>query len=172
MPSEPGGQRGWWLEDAVPGSVLQHPGGRTIDEAEHVWLAWVTHNLSDIHGDAHAASRRDWGRPLVLGMLTAAIVIGLASPATPPPEDAATGLTDGWSSIRLTGLVFAGDTLRAESSIHAVDASPDGRSGRVRRTIRGRNQRGDIVAVIEEERGIPSRRPSEKRLLTARPAVG
>jgi acyl dehydratase len=157
MASEPGGQRGWWLEDAVAGTVLRHPGGRTIDEAEHVWLAWVTHNLSDIHGDAHAATRSEWGRPLVLGMLTAAIVIGLAAPATPAPEEAAVGLSDGWSSIRLTGLVLAGDTLRAESSIHAVEAGADSRWGLVQRTIRGYDQRGDVVALIEDARSVPRR---------------
>jgi acyl dehydratase len=157
MASEPGGQRGWWLDDAVAGTVLRHPGGRTIDEAEHVWLAWVTHNISDIHGDAHAAAGNEWGRPLVLGMLTAAIVIGLAAPATPLPEEAALAMSDGWSSIRLTGLVFAGDTLRAESSIHAVGPGAGPRWGRVQRTIRGYDQRGALVAVIEEERSVPRR---------------
>jgi acyl dehydratase len=156
-PTLPGGQRGWWLEDAVAGTVLRHPGGRTIDEGEHVWLAWVTHNLSDIHGDAHAAARSEWGRPLVLGVLTAAIVIGLAAPATPAPDLGPAGLADGWSAIRLTGLVFAGDTLRAESVVHAVEAAPVARLGRVRRTIRGRNQRGDVVALIDEERAVPRR---------------
>ena len=141
MASDPGrtpgpssGQRGWWLEDAIPGTVLRHPGGRTIGATEHVWLAWITHNISDIHGDAHAATRNEWGQPLVLGMLTAAIVIGLAAPATPEAESGAIGMSDGWSSIRLTGVVLAGDTLRAESVIHAVDAplgrGPAGCDGR------------------------------------------
>jgi acyl dehydratase len=180
-PGPSGGQRGWWLEDAIPGTVLRHPGGRTIGATEHVWLAWVTHNVSDIHGDAHAARRSEWGQPLVLGMLTAAIVIGLAAPATPEPRDGAIGMSDGWSSIRLTGVVLAGDTLTTESAIHAVDAAAPERAGRVRRTIRGRNQRGEVVAVIEEERRVPKRpeasprvvaRQREKRLLTRSPAVG
>ena len=84
-------------------TILRHPGGRTIDEAEHVWLAWVTHNVSDLHGDAHAARRTGWGGPVVLGMLTAAIVIGLAEPAVPPPDLAGLGLSRGWRSIRLRG---------------------------------------------------------------------
>ena len=166
MASDPGrtlgpsaGQRGWWLEDAIPGTVLRHPGGRTIGATEHVWLACITHNISDIHGDAHAATRNEWGQPLVLGMLTAAIVIGLAAPATPEARDGATGMSDGWSSIRLTGVVLAGDTLAAESVIHAVDAAPEARSGRVRRTIRGRNQRHEVVAVVEEERDVLRRDP-------------
>jgi acyl dehydratase len=155
--SELGAQRGWWLEDAVPGTVLRHPGGRTVGAAEHVWLAWVTHNVSDIHGNADAASRGAWGEPLVLGMLTAAIVIGLAQPATPPPEHGTLGWSDGWSSIRLVGPVVAGDTLTAESKILAVASSPDGLGGRVRRTVSGRNQRGEVVALIEEARDVARR---------------
>lgn len=108
-----GAQRGWWLEDALPGTTIVHPGGRTISEAEHVWLAWVTHNLSDIHGNADAARRTEWGEPLVLGMLTAAIVIGLAEPATGPPETVAEATGSGWDWIRLEHVVTAGDTLRA-----------------------------------------------------------
>ena len=86
------GQRGWWLEDAVPGTVLRHPGGRTIGSAEHVWLAWITHNVSDVHGNAHAAARNEWGQPLVLGMLTAAIVIGLAARPPLTPDRGAIGM--------------------------------------------------------------------------------
>jgi acyl dehydratase len=155
--AEAGGQRGWFLEDAVPGTTLHHPGGRTIDDAEHVWLAWVTDNVSDVHGNVDAAGRSPWGRPLVLGALSAAIVIGLAAPGSPEPELGATGWSDGWSSIRLSGPVVSGDTLRAESSIHDVTTGVGARTGRVRRTITGRNQRGEVVATIEEEREIARR---------------
>jgi itaconyl-CoA hydratase len=155
-----GGQRGWWLEDAVPGRVLQHPGGRTVDEAEHVWLAWVTHNVSDVHGNADAAAHGAWGQPLVLGALTVAIVIGLAGPAAGDPGVGTLGWSDGWRSVRLTGTVVTGDTLRAESEINAVAVAAGGRTGRVLRTIRGLNQRGDVVVVVEEEREVPRRTAS------------
>lgn len=149
---------GWFLEDAVPGTVLHHPHGRTIDEAEHVWLAWVTNNVSDVHGNADAAARTAWGTPIVLGALTAAIVIGLAAPGA---GDAATtgtaGWDDGWISIRLTGAVVPGDTIRAESLIHARILDTGAGAGRVRRTIVGRNQRGEVIATIEESRSVARR---------------
>jgi acyl dehydratase len=153
----PGAQRGWWLEDATPGGILRHPGGRTIGEAEHVWLAWVTHNVSDLHGNAQGARRSGWDGPLVLGMLSAAIVIGLAEPAVPPPDLAGLGLSRGWRSIRLAAAVRPGDTLRAESEVTAVRSRPEDASGNVRRTIRGYDQRGTVVAVIEEDREVPRR---------------
>jgi acyl dehydratase len=156
----PGSQRGWWLEDARPGRILRHPGGRTIGEAEHVWLAWVTHNVGDLHGDAQAARRSGWAGPVVLGMLSVAIVIGLAEPAVPPPALAGLGLSRGWRSIRLTAAVSPGDTLRAESEIAAIRPSPGGATGHVHRTIRGYDQRDTVVAVIDEEREV-SRRPRD-----------
>ncbi len=145
-----GADTGWWFEDAVPGTVIRHPHGRTLDEAEHVWLAWVTHNLSDVHGDAHAAASGPFGGPLVLGALTAAIVIGLAEPAAPDPALASLTRTPGWRAIRLSGAVRPGDTLRAESLIEAVRPGPVPEVGLVSRTITGLDQAGRVVAVVEE----------------------
>jgi itaconyl-CoA hydratase len=147
-------QRGWWLEDAVPGGVIEHPGGRTIDEAEHVWLAWVTDNASDIHGNADRASRGEFGRPVVLGALTVAIVLGLASPATGRAEDPASTALPIWRSIRLGRPVVPTDTVTARSLVHAV------RDGTVHRTVEGRNQRDEVVATIEEEIAAPARAES------------
>lgn len=145
-----GAGTGWWLEDAVPGALIRHPHGRTLDEAEHVWLAWITHNISDVHGDRHATAQGPFGGPLVLGALAVAIVIGLAEPGVAEPTLAVGTLTPGWRSIRLAGPVRVGDTLRAESRIHAVGPAGDTGIGLVTRTITGRNQRGEVVAVIDE----------------------
>ena len=154
-----GGRRGWWLEDAVPGATLRHPGGRTIVDGEHVWLAWITHNISDVHGNADAAGRSEWGQPLVLGMLTTAIVIGLAAPADGPPEGIVGDWPDGWGSIALERPVVAGDTISAESVIADVEGGAGTDTGRVRRTIIGRNQREEVVVRIEDERQV-LRRPT------------
>gem|GEM_PF-6661803 len=154
----PGAQAGWWLEDAVPGRVIAHAHGRTIDEAEHVWLAWVTHNVSDVHGNAHRAAHGAFGQPVVLGALTVAIVIGLAEPATADAQSVAGSLPAGWRSIVLRGPVVPGDTLRATSCIAAATAAGSDGVGLVTRTITGYNQRGEEIAHIEEvERGVPSR---------------
>ena len=160
--ARPGLQRGWWFEDAIPGGLIRHPGGRTVGAAEHVWLAWVTHNISGVHGNADAASGTEWGQPLVLGMLSAAIVIGLAAPAMGPAETAATGMREGWRSITLEQPVFAGDTLSAESVIERTDATVHATFGRVERVIVGRKQDGNVVVRIHEQRDI-LRRPGGVR---------
>jgi len=150
-------QLGWWLEDATPGGTILHSGGRTITADEHARLAWLTDNASDTHGDAHRAARGPFGQPLVVGALTAAVVVGLAEPATGPPADARRALSDGWPSIVLTGVVVAGDTLVARSLVEEVTVDDDRRGGYVRRLIEGRNQRGEVVVRIRDERWAPSR---------------
>ena len=150
-------QRAWWFEDAVPGGTIRHPGGRTINADEHPRLAWLTDNASDVHGDAHRMAGSPFGQPLVLGALSAAVVIGLAEPAVGPPADAGRAAASGWTSIGLTGLVVAGDTLSATSTIEAVTPDSDGRGGVVRRTIEGRNQRDEVVVRVEDARWAPSR---------------
>jgi acyl dehydratase len=150
-------QRGWWLEDATPGGTIRHPGGRTIGADEHPRLAWLTNNASDVHGDAHRAAAGPFGEPLVLGALTGAVVIGLAEPAVGRPSDAARAVPTGWSRIALTGTVVAGDTIVATSRVESVVPDDDGHGGLVRRIVEGRNQRGDVVVRVHDERWAPSR---------------
>jgi itaconyl-CoA hydratase len=138
---------GWWFEDAVAGQTIVHPVARTVGADEHVWLAWMTVNASDLHGNADRAAFGPFGRPVVLGALTVAIVVGLAAPGGPVPPPTVTGRS-GWRSIRLGRPVFAGDTLRAVSEVHA--RRPDGAGGYVERTIRGLSQRDEVVVVIQE----------------------
>ena len=147
----------WTFDDAMVGSTIQHERARTIGADEHVWLAWVTNNASDLHGNADAAARMEFGRPVVLGALVAAIVIGLAEPAEWPAEEVAKYWPKGWRTIRLSKAVLPGDTVRAESRILAATPLASGEGGLVRRLIVGRTQAGTEVARVEEERAVPAR---------------
>jgi acyl dehydratase len=148
---------GWAFEDARPGITIVHPHGRTIGSDEHVWLALVTSNASDVHMNAEYAGAMEFGRPVVLGALTVAIIVGLSEPLEWPPDAAARGVSLGWRSIRLFRPVAAGDTIRSVSTILTVTPGADGRGGLVRRRITGRNQDDEDVATIEEERQVPRR---------------
>lgn len=147
---------GWSFDDVVVSSIIHHPGGRTIGADEHVWLAWLTNNASDLHGNADAAPGMEFGRTVVLGALTAAIVIGLAEPAEWRAADAARFRPAGWRSIQLRGVVLPGDTLTAESRILAATPFDSGEGGLIRRMIVGRTQSGAEVARVEEERAVPA----------------
>ena len=59
--------------------------------------------------------------------------------------------------IHLSRVVLAGDTLRAESHIHAGMPDLDAAGGVIRRSIIGRNQRDEEVVRIEEDSWAPSR---------------
>ncbi|MFP5342784.1 MAG: MaoC/PaaZ C-terminal domain-containing protein [Candidatus Limnocylindria bacterium] len=148
----------WRFEDAVPGSTIAHPRGRTITPDEHARLAWLTDNASAVHGDAHRAAAGPFGQVVVLGALTVAIVLGLAEPVVAEPALAGRAAPTGWRRIALTATVVGGDTLSAVSRIHAVRPDADGRGGRVRRTVEGLDQHGRVVARIEEERWAPASR--------------
>ncbi len=153
-----GRSSGWAFEDAQTGLTIQHPEGRTIGRDEHALLAMVSNNASDLHVNAEFARATDFGEPVVLGALTIAVVLGLAEPREWPAADAALDRSGGWVSMRLAAPVFGGDTLRAESTILSVVPMPDGRGGLVRRRIVGLNQRAEVVATIDEERTVPTRR--------------
>ena len=159
-------RRGWCLEDAVPGSVLRHPHGRTIGPAEHVWLAWITNNVSDVHGNADRAASGEFGGVVVLGALTVAIVAGLAEPAPFPAAEASRGLPAGWSSIALRAAVRPGDTISAASEFLGNEPGDDASGGLVHRRIIGSSQRGETLVVIEERRFVPSLATLNKGLLT------
>lgn len=153
----PGVQRGWWFEDALAGGSIVHPGGRTITRDEHPLLASLTMNASEVHGNADRAARTAFGEPVVLGALSAAVVIGLAAPAGGGPRTLPGATLQRWQSIRLRVPVRPGDTLTAESRIEEARADSDRGGGLVERTISGRNQRGELVIEIRESVWAPAR---------------
>jgi acyl dehydratase len=158
----PASTPGWWFEDAEPGRLLRHPGGRTVGLDEQLWLAWLSNNSSDVHGNLAWAARTAFGGPLVLGALTVAIVAGLGQPGEWPPERIATHVPAGWTRILLTAAIRPGATVHAESRIVAAEPFADGTGGLVRRVLTGRDEAGVAVVELEEERPVPARGPGTK----------
>jgi len=148
--------RGWCVDEVRVGEAIGHPGGRTITGDENPRLAWLSENASPVHGNSHLMAGSPFGEPLVLGALSIAVVVGLASPATCRPE-LARRTVPAWSRIALVGPVFGGDTLRAASIVRKITLDADGAGGLVERTIEGRNQRGEVVVTIHEIGWAPSR---------------
>lgn len=54
-------------EDYTPGEVIHHPGGMTIEEADHMSATRLYQNTARIHFDAFAAKENQHGRRLVYG---------------------------------------------------------------------------------------------------------
>jgi itaconyl-CoA hydratase len=104
---------GRYLEDFRVGDVYEHRPGRTITEVDNTWFTLLTMNTHPLHFDAEYARKSEFGRPLVNSCLTLSIVAGMS--VSDLSQKAIGNL--GWDKIKLTGPVFAGDTIYAESEV-------------------------------------------------------
>jgi itaconyl-CoA hydratase len=134
--------RGRFLEDFEVGDTFRSRLGRTITETDNTWFTCLTMNTNQMHFNREYAKRTEFGEPLVVSTLTLAVVLGLSVADT--SENAVANL--GWTEIKLTKPVHAGDTLWAESEVTEVRESRSRPScGIVSIRTRGLNQRGEVV---------------------------
>ena len=104
---------GRYYEDFAVGDIYEHRPGRTITEADNINFSLMTMNQHPMHCDANFAAKSEFKRPLVNSGLTLAIVLGMT--VNDVSLKAVANL--GWKNIDLTGPVFPGDTLYAESEV-------------------------------------------------------
>ena len=144
MPIRPG-WTGRFFEDFEVGDIYRSRTGRTITEADNIWLTLLTNNTNQIHFNVHYASMTEFGRPLVNSAITIAVVAGLGVSDT-----SENGFALGWDRIDLPNPVYGGDTLYSESE---VTDKRESRSrpelGIVRFRTRGLNQGGTVVVDYE-----------------------
>ncbi len=104
---------GRFYEEFVVGDVYEHRPGRTISEADNTWFTLLTMNTHPMHFDAEYAKASEFGKVIVCSPLTVALMVGMS--VTDVSQQAIANL--GWTDIRLTHPLFAGDTLTAESTV-------------------------------------------------------
>ena len=145
---------GRYYEDFTVGDVYEHRPGRTISEADNTWFTLLTMNTHPLHFDAVYAAKSEFGRPLVNSTLTLAIVMGMS--VSDVSQKAIGNL--GWTDVRLTAPVFAGDTLYAESKVLAKRASKSRPTqGIVTVATTGKKQDGTVVITYERTVLVPKR---------------
>lgn len=133
------------FEEFAPGQRFRHRPGATLSQQDNADEALDTLNSAMLHYDAHYAAQTSWQRPLVVSTLTLQRVIGMAS-RTFGRKRAILGFAE----IVLTGPVFGGDTLYAESEVKAVsDAGAD--HGIVTVVARGVTAAGVEVARVTHD---------------------
>jgi acyl dehydratase len=138
---------GRYFEDFTVGDVYEHRPGRTISEADNTWFTLLTMNTHPLHFDQAYAAKTEFGRPLVNSCLTLSIVVGMS--VTDVSYKAIGNL--GWTDVRLTAPVFAGDTLYAESEVlGARESRSRPTQGIV--TVRTIGKKADGTEVISFER--------------------
>jgi itaconyl-CoA hydratase len=143
---------GRYFEEFAVGDIYEHRPGRTITETDNTWFTLLTMNNHPLHFDAVYAAKSEFGRPLVNSCLTLSIVVGMS--VSDVSYKAIGNL--GWTDIKLTAPVFAGDTLYAESEVLAKRESQSRPTqGIVTVRTRGTNQVGKVVIAFERTVLVP-----------------
>ena len=138
---------GKYFEDFEVGQRFQHAKQHTITEEEHLAFCRMTENSQPLHTDKEFARQSPFGRRIVNGLLTLALVVGLSV------EELTEGTIVanlGYEQVTHPRPVFHGDTISTESKVLAVRESgskPD--RGIVRLKQTGRNQDGEVVVELE-----------------------
>jgi itaconyl-CoA hydratase len=145
---------GRYFEDFEIGTIYEHRPGRTISEADNTWFTLLTMNQHPLHFDAEYARKSEFGRPLVNSCLTLSIVVGMT--VSDISQKAIGNL--GWTDIKLSAPVFAGDTLYAESEVLAKrESATRPTQGIVIVRTLGKKQDGSIFISFERAVLVPKR---------------
>jgi acyl dehydratase len=136
---------GKYFDELEVGQTFKHQPGRTITEADNVFFSCLTMNPQPLHVDFHAASKAEFGRPLVNSLLTLGVAVGLSVGET------TLGTTVGnlgFDTIEFPKPVFHGDTVYAETEVVGKRESKSRPQwGIVTFEHRARNQHGEVVMV-------------------------
>jgi len=106
------------FEDFAAGQRFRHRPGITFSQQENVDDALDTFNGAMLHFDAHYAAQTPWKKPLMVSTLTLQRAIGMASKTFGRRQ-----AIPRFREIVMTGPVFGGDTLYAESELTGIGAA-------------------------------------------------
>jgi itaconyl-CoA hydratase len=114
---------GTWFEDFAPGRRIRHARASTVGETENQLVSKQVMNTAQAHWNEHLLAGGSFlgrGR-VVFGLVTASLVIGLASQDT--AENALAEL--GVDKLRFLSPVHHGDTLTAYTEVLSAAPAPD-----------------------------------------------
>ena len=131
------------FEDFQVGQRFQHRPGVTLSQQDNTDEALDTINAAMVHYDAKYAAQTGWKLPLMVSTITLQRLIGMSSKTFGRKHS-----LKGFDEIAMTGPVFGGDTLYAESRITAVAPCEDANLGEVTVICHGVNQHGKEVARV------------------------
>jgi acyl dehydratase len=136
---------GLYFEQFSEGQHFRHEIRRTVTDMDNILFSALTYNPAAIHIDHEYAKTTEFGRPLMNSIFTLGLVVGLSV------QDTTLGTTVGnlgWEQVAFPRPVFAGDTIRAESTVVALRASKSRPTqGIVTFEHKGFNQRDEEIAL-------------------------
>ena len=145
---------GRYLEDFQVGDVYEHRPGRSVTESDNTWFTLLTMNQHPLHFDKEYGAKTEFGQVLDNSCLTISVVTGMS--VSDISQKTIANL--GWDKVRLSGPVFIGDTLYAESKVLEIRESKSRpNQGIVRVETIGTKQDGTHVISFERAMLIPKR---------------
>ncbi|HTG38646.1 MaoC family dehydratase [Sphingomonas sp.] len=134
---------GRFFDEWQVGDRIEHEIRRTVTETDNLLFSTMTHNPQPLHLDAEAARASEFGRIVVNGTFTFALMVGLSVGDTTMGTLVA---NLGYDELVMPAPVFIGDTLRATSEVTALRPSKS-RPGQGIATWRHEmlNQRDEVV---------------------------
>ena len=143
---------GRYFEDFEIGDVYEHRPGRTITETDNTWFTLLTMNQHPLHFDKKYGAKTEFGKVLVNSCLTISLVTGMS--VSDISQKTIANL--GWDKVRLSGPVFVGDTLYAESQVLSKrESNSRPKQGIVSVETKGIKQDESVVISFERSMLIP-----------------
>ena len=143
---------GRYFEDFEIGDVYEHRPGRTVTETDNTWFTLLTMNQHPLHFDKEYGAKTEFGRVLVNSCLTISLVTGMS--VSDISQKTIANL--GWDKVRLSGPVFVGDTLYAESQVLSKrESNSRPNQGIVSVETKGIKQDESVVISFERSMLIP-----------------
>lgn len=137
---------GKYFEEMKVGQQIRHTLGRTITEYDNVLFCALTMNTQPLHMNADFASRTEFGKTIVNGMLTMALAVGIT----------VSELTEGtivanfdYETVKHPNPMFHGDTLYVETEIlDKRESRSRPNAGIVKLKHIGTKQDGQVVVEV------------------------
>ena len=143
---------GRYFEDFEIGDVYEHRPGRTITETDNTWFTLLTMNQHPLHFDKEYGAKTEFSKVLVNSCLTISLVTGMS--VSDISQKTIANL--GWDKVRLSGPVFIGDTLYAESQVLSKrESNSRPNQGIVSVETKGIKQDESVVISFERSMLIP-----------------
>ena len=134
---------GLYFDQFHPGQEFHHPLSRTVTEHDNISFSLMTHNPQPLHLDVEAAKASEFGRILVNGTFTFALMVGLSVGDTTLGTLVA---NLGYDKLVMPKPVFIGDTLHATSEVTELrESNSRPNAGLVTWQHRMHNQRDEVV---------------------------
>ena len=141
---------GRYFDEWTVGDRIAHDIRRTVTETDNLLFTTLSHNPQPLHLDADYAAGTEFGRIVVNGTFTFALLVGLSVGDTTLGTLVA---NLGYDKVRMPKPVFIGDTLRAETEVVGLkDSGSRPEAGIV--TFDGDLQEagpGDAVTLVLED---------------------